>query len=507
MNKNNFIPLKLALHGIDSRATKTIMLFLQGPCKSAANVVLAAEDADADVFDAEAIDSKKLLESHLHEKMVRPVIVMSLRERVHDGVLHLIKPIKTNDMLLVLDQAKALAKELSKKNVEQDQQLPTEHVKKASDDFFNDELFDFISTASWDEPPKPQGEPEKLRVVLAPENQEAIAKVTIQENPNNTSDKPDSESLASAEDSTHDGQAAEYEIQDKTSDNQEPLPTHFSSEPEDVTEGSGQTEGEAEKQELKTYVSDLERKKTSKHQTAMQLDEKGYHDYIGEIEEINVNDPKQFANASYNPYDYYQGIFQSAYAECLAKSQNLLLKSDWLPITMFPRTKEVWLDANDIEIIGFAGMSLKRKAMTEKMFLTPVDPKAINKGVGLDKFQSVEAFLWKLACWTSKGRYPKDIDYRLPVYLSNWPNFTRLLITPHALRIAALLIQGPRTMGNVAQMLKIQPQYVFVFISAAHAIGLANQAKRVADNLVQPPNVKPSKGKGLLGRILSKLRN
>jgi hypothetical protein len=487
MKKNSPIPLKLALHGMDSRAIKTIMLFLQGPCKGAANVVIAVEDADVDIFDAEAFDSKKLLENHIRGKMIKPVIVMSLRESEHAGVLNLIKPIKTNDMLLVLDKAKALAKELSEKVVEQDQPLPTELVKKDSADLFNDELFDFISTSSWDEPPKPQGEPEKLRVVLAPEKQEAVAAVT--------------------QDSTQEVQETKSEIAEKTAVNAEPMPDQPVSGTESISEKPGQPEEAAEKPELKTYVSDLERKKTSKHQTAMRLDEKGFHDYIGEIEEINVNDPKQFDNASYNPYDYFQGAFQSAYAECLAKGQVLLLKSDWLPITMFPRTKEVWLDANDIEIIGYAGMSLKRKAMAERALLTPIDPKAINKGAGLDKFQSVEAFLWKLACWTSKGRYPQDIDHKQPVYLSHWPNFTRLLITPHALRIAALLIQGPRTMGNVAQMLKIQPQYVFAFISAAHAIGLANQAKRIADNLVQPPEVKPTKGKGLLGRILSKLRN
>jgi hypothetical protein len=62
-------------------------------------------------------------------------------------------------------------------------------------------------------------------------------------------------------------------------------------------------------------------------------------------------------------------------------------------------------------------------------------------------------------------------------------------------------------MGNIAQMLKIKPQYVFAFISAPHAIGLANQAKRVADSLVHPPDVKPNKTKGLLSKVMSKLRH
>jgi hypothetical protein len=118
----------------------------------------------------------------------------------------------------------------------------------------------------------------------------------------------------------------------------------------------------------------------------------------------------------------------------------------------------------------------------------------------------MDAFLWKLACWASKGRYPKSIDINQPVYLKSWPNFTRLLVTPHALRISALLIQSPRTLTNVAQVLNIKPQYVFVFISAACALGLAGQVRREVDMLVQAPEIKPNKNKGLLSRILSTLR-
>lgn len=60
-------------------------------------------------------------------------------------------------------------------------------------------------------------------------------------------------------------------------------------------------------------------------------------------------------------------------------------------------------------------------------------------------------------------------------------------------------------MGNIAQTLNIAPQDVFVFVSAAYAVGLVDQVKRAADSLVQPPDIKPTKGYGLLGRILNKL--
>ena len=496
MKKNAAIPLKLALHGMDGRATKTIMLFLQGPCQGAANVVISVEDADVDVFDAETFESKKLLEFHLQDKLARPAIVMSLREYVHEGVLNLIKPIKTNEMLQVLEQSKTLGTELAKKAAQQEKAALADNAKTSSD-LFGDDLFDMIAATSWDEPVVPQGEPEKQKVVLAPEIQAAIDQANEQARQEQSPEPAASDAGA---------QISASSRQENTADTEPAIPPDPAPEAEE-NGVSREVAEEAEKPVLKTYVSDLERKKTSKHQTAMRLDEKGFHDYIGEIEELNVNDPAQFENAAYNPNDYYQGAFHSAYHECLAKGQIHTLQSEWLPISIFPRSKEVWLDANEIEVKGYAGMRFKRMYTAENLQLMPVDPTAITAEGGLEKFQSFEAFMWKLACWTSKGRYPLGIDYKQPVYLSHWPNFTRLLITPHALRIAALLIQGPRTMGNVAQMLRIQPQYVFVFISAAHAIGLAQQAKRVADNLVQPPTVQPSKGKGLLSRIMSKLRN
>ena len=58
MIKKTTGPLKLALHGMDNRALKTMMLFLQGPCKGAAMVVNEVADGDVDIFDAEATESK-----------------------------------------------------------------------------------------------------------------------------------------------------------------------------------------------------------------------------------------------------------------------------------------------------------------------------------------------------------------------------------------------------------------------------------------------------------------
>jgi hypothetical protein len=425
--------LKIALHGMDGRTTKTMMMFLQGPCKGAASVVVSTHDADVDVFDGDWPGSKNLLKQHFSEEVLKPVIVFSLYDVVQEGAFFVQKPVKASDMVRVLNEAKAL---ISKRLV----------------------TVTAIET------------PAEITPQVAIEPQVATT------------------------------------------------PQFATIEPQ-VQETPQPQESEPDVVELKTFVSSDydEIKKTSKHQSAMQLDEKGFFSYIGSLEDVDVNDPRQFAQAFYDPDDYYQGTVQAAFALCQAKSKIYLLESDWQPITLLPRTRELWLDAGDQELKHFAGMKLKHKKMASKLELKLVDPNKANLGGALYNFQSMDAFLWKLACWTSMGRYPKGFDYTKPVYLKNWPNFTRLLITPHALRITALLTQGPRTMINIAQTLQIKPQYVFVFISAAYAVGLAGQSRRAADMLIEELTkqrsfseelTKPRSlgGVSLLGRIMNKLR-
>ena len=397
--ENNTKPIKIALHGMDSRAVRTMMLFLQRPCKEVAYVVLNAEDADVDVFDGDSPAFKKLLAKQAQQNALKPAIVFSFQDLAQEGCLCLKKPVKASAMLLALEQAKTIINGLTKQAVEpQTSLLPTLKAR-------------------------PQQAPNKKDPPLI-------------------------------------------------------------------------------------IFSQDESNKTSKHQTALRLDEKNLQKQIGTFEFFDVKDPSQLINASYNPKNFYQGYFQTALDIARSNKQIMLLESDWCPVTLFPRTQEIWLEAGDQELKGFAGIKLNRKIMSADLFITRVDPETVNFERALNKFQSIESFLWKLACWTSNGRYPQEIDYKYPVYLKNWPNFSRLLVTPHAFRIAALLIQGPRTMENIAETLKVKPQYVFMFISAAYAIGLADQVKRAADSLVEVPYIPPNtKNQGLLGQLISKLHS
>ncbi|MDD5274616.1 MAG: hypothetical protein PHR16_00865 [Methylovulum sp.] len=393
MDKNKS-PLKVALHGMDGRSYKMMAMYLQGPCKGVA-VVVNQGNEDIDIFDVDGVNGGSLIAEHLTKNTQKPVIVLSLNERIIENVLMVKKPVKIDDMLGALSKAKSLL------------QRPAQQIKK----------------------------------------QDVVG------NKVNDSDQ----------------------IAD-------------------------------EKPVLKKFVLDTdEQKKTSKHQAAMQLDEKGFGAFIGNVAGLDVNDPKQFFRASYNPKEYFQGYVESAFKVCHAKGQVRQLNSGWNPLIIFPNSHEIWLDVDENQLRSFSGLSINA-TLGSKMSITPLSQDSSTADRTLERFQSMDAFLWKTACWASKGRYPASIDIRQPVYLKQWPNFTRLLVTPHALRISALLIQGPRTLANVAEVLNIKPQYVFVFISSACALGLAGQVKREADVLVELPEIKPNKNQGLLSRILSTLR-
>ncbi|WP_020481943.1 hypothetical protein [Methylomonas sp. MK1] len=247
-----------------------------------------------------------------------------------------------------------------------------------------------------------------------------------------------------------------------------------------------------------------EHHKASKHQSAMQLNEGGFTAFLGTLSDIDFDDEVQLLTACYDPRQYFLGYVMSAYKTANLQSRVLQLCSIWKPLTIFPENQEIWVDADDKQTRAFAGMPLG-KGSVGKMILTAVDSTtAIQRAE--DKFQDMGAFVWKLAIWTSKGRFPIGLDIQRPVYLERWPNFTRLVITPDALRIAALLVQAPRTPLEVAGLLHVKPQYVFVFISACHAIGILKQSERQVDAVIAVEPTKKPKNEGLLSKILNKLR-
>lgn len=143
--------------------------------------------------------------------------------------------------------------------------------------------------------------------------------------------------------------------------------------------------------------------------------------------------------------------------------------------------------------------------------------KPASSRMGEEASDSFDALLWKASLWTARGRLPLDLDPRLPVRLTAWPNLSRLAPIPHATRIASLLSQRALSPLDVANMLKIPQRYVFSFVSATSVLGLLESSAEnslfrssEAPPLTPPSSNSTSSGKqdnrrGLFKRILSSL--
>lgn len=92
-----------------------------------------------------------------------------------------------------------------------------------------------------------------------------------------------------------------------------------------------------------------------------------------------------------------------------------------------------------------------------------------------------EAFLWRASLLCSAGRLPHGQSFTDAVELDSWPNFPRLLTTPHAMQIASLWARQPVSILSTAQKLGIPIRYIVSFFSACKASGLVREAAGCVD--------------------------
>jgi hypothetical protein len=143
--------------------------------------------------------------------------------------------------------------------------------------------------------------------------------------------------------------------------------------------------------------------------------------------------------------------------------------------------------------------------------IKPVSQQELEEVLGSKDLTRLDAFMWKVALYTSKGRLPRGMDFNKGVYLTRWPCMTRLLLPPHAMRISALLTQKPHSLFEAARRMGIRQQYLFAFVSAAHAIGLIGQKALPVEAETAPETAKPDKiaqpeRQSLFRKILSRLK-
>lgn len=446
-SKEKEIVLRVCALGFDTRSYTTLQVFFRGKCSDRAVLVTDHAEADVSIIDMDTMHSAKVFASQSEQYPQRPLILLSLNEprTTLPRAVYVKKPVQVQSMLDALDEVKERLKNPTAATTASVSPTVSSNTKTEKEP----QKSSWFSRSS-SPPSSPPLEP-------AP--------------PPPITKEPQEKKAEESEEST------------KKSTSAKPSSTR--------TEALGGA----------TQAADL-------------LDERGFGDYIGSLYDIDPSNPMEVKAAQYDPKRYLQGYLQSACKTALSRNCALRLNTGWKPITIFPQTREVWIDADDKQLRSFCLVpvhSISDQDFADGgsaiMTISPASAIRMKEGeYDSNKLQRMDALLWKVALWTSAGRFPEDIDLHRAVYLKHWPNFTRILVFPNALRIAALTTEQPRSLLDIARTLNIRQQYVFAFFSAARALGLADQSMRQSENLIAPAPIEPRKNAGLLKKILQRLR-
>jgi len=128
------------------------------------------------------------------------------------------------------------------------------------------------------------------------------------------------------------------------------------------------------------------------------------------------------------------------------------------------------------------------------------------------RVSTIDEFVWRLAYITCRGRLPKYLsedvpfDLQQPVYINEWPNFTRMENIPHAISTVAFWIQQPIKIGRLSSLLNVSNKDINSLFFACFSIGIAGQAIRKSDSMVEMTHAKKHQHRGLFGSILNHLK-
>ncbi|MBT0963685.1 hypothetical protein [Denitromonas iodatirespirans] len=225
------------------------------------------------------------------------------------------------------------------------------------------------------------------------------------------------------------------------------------------------------------------------------LEDKSTSQLVGLAQDVPPDDPGAWARAWYAPDDFLQGHLQRAAAQADADGRAVALSGVWGTWIVPPGNGVVRVDMADRALRSLCVVGLS----DSEVRLRPADVDAAADGTRRD------ALLWKVALWTARGRVPHGTPLDQPVYLKHWPDLNALAPLPHALRIAALWLDHPQPLLELAGHLGLPQRNVFAVYTACAALGLAGPARRAADVLVGAPELTPSGMQALIARLSGRL--
>jgi hypothetical protein len=197
--------------------------------------------------------------------------------------------------------------------------------------------------------------------------------------------------------------------------------------------------------------------------------------------DINLSDPVAVERARFSAEGLLLGRLKSAIRQIGETDAALLAQIDATPLFRFlPHGDRVVL-LTDPESLS----ELATRLISEGQFSLRPDHSQPSIPQGAIVL-SCEALLWRLALLTYRGLIPDDTNPLDRVFLTHWPNMTRLDTVPDSLRIAALWSRMPVDLGYTARALGIPQKHVFLFYAAARSLGLVGPEQRASNFIFSP---------------------
>jgi len=218
------------------------------------------------------------------------------------------------------------------------------------------------------------------------------------------------------------------------------------------------------------------------------------------IDEEGLGGQDGQAALEYDTRRYLQGALLKAHRKAREKNNNILIEFGSGTITIDVKRSLVQMGMGSFQLRELASFPLNKKKVN--ISLLPRRQARVDSKSGRT-IVPLESLIWKVALFASRGRAPQGTNFDAPVSLKSWPNFTRLLLSPGALRMAALWTAHSFSISQLSTTLKLSNADVLSFYSAAHAIELIHFGDDIEEAVVPPAKI--SGVKGLLGNILKKL--
>lgn len=114
----------------------------------------------------------------------------------------------------------------------------------------------------------------------------------------------------------------------------------------------------------------------------------------------------------------------------------------------------------------------------------------------------LDDLLWRVGIACGQGRLPARAERGRTVFLSQWPNLTRLMALPQAPRVAALWALRGASVNETVALLSIKPRDVVDFYNGAWALNLVTEDGHHVKRALR----KNARNRGLLTRLIGWLR-